>query len=100
MRRTAALVGVLNAMLDAPSDQHWGYELQKTTGLRSGALYPILRRLHENGWVEDGWEDPAEIEGRPPRRYYTLTPDGLVQARTLIARPDSPRLMGRREGYA
>jgi PadR family transcriptional regulator PadR len=85
MRRTQSLVRVLEALLENPQDQHWGYELQKRAKIRSGVLYPILRRLHEAGWVEDGWEDQREAsQGRPPRRYYVLTPQGVTAARELL----------------
>ncbi|MDY7102134.1 MAG: helix-turn-helix transcriptional regulator [Actinomycetota bacterium] len=86
MRRTHNLIQILNAILDTDGDRVWGYDLQKRAAVRSGALYPVLRRLHEQGWLEDGWEDPAEIaEARPPRRYYTVTPDGHARIRELLA---------------
>ncbi|WP_329353662.1 PadR family transcriptional regulator [Streptomyces sp. NBC_01261] len=57
------------------------------TGLASGTLYPILARLEKAGWVQRHWEDDVtcEAEGRPRRRYYHLTPDGLVNARLTLA---------------
>ena len=68
---------VLMALMDDPFGRHWGYDLSKRTGLRSGALYPVLHRLLEEGWLQDGWEDASDAHGkRPPRRYYELTPDG------------------------
>ena len=86
MRRTQATVRVLHSFLERPFDRHWGYELQKDAVVRSGALYPILRRLLEAGWVEDGWEDPQEVNGgRPARRYYVLTAEGSVAARAYLA---------------
>ena len=39
-------------------------------------MYPILHRWHTAGLLRDGWEDPAETRGRPPRRYYQLTEAG------------------------
>nr|WP_202107160.1 PadR family transcriptional regulator [Agromyces seonyuensis] len=70
-----------------PDRRHWGYDLTKTTGIRSGVLYPLLGRLYEEGWLDDGWEDQAEIsEKRPPRRYYTLTDYGLEQLGAVKAR--------------
>jgi PadR family transcriptional regulator PadR len=69
-----------------PSGQHWGYQLSKDSGLRSGVLYPILQRLLEEGWVEDGWEDlDPKVAGRPPRRYYTLTSAGLRELGALAS---------------
>jgi PadR family transcriptional regulator, regulatory protein PadR len=79
MRKTHALVQVAMALLDDPTGRHWGYELSRRTGVRSGVLYPILTRMLNEGWVEDGWEDPTTIrEKRPPRRYYELTDKGRL----------------------
>jgi PadR family transcriptional regulator PadR len=98
MRKTHALVSVLIAFTDDPVDRHWGYDLAKRTGLRSGVLYPILHRLLEEGWLEDGWEDRASLDGRPPRRYYRLTGEGASAAREVLseARVDArfARLLG------
>jgi PadR family transcriptional regulator PadR len=38
-----------------------------------GTLYPLLSRLRRNGWVETTWQ---ESPSGPPRRYYSLTPEG------------------------
>jgi PadR family transcriptional regulator, regulatory protein PadR len=39
----------------------------------------MLTRMLNEGWVEDGWEDPTTIrEKRPPRRYYELTDKGRL----------------------
>jgi PadR family transcriptional regulator, regulatory protein PadR len=75
MRRTDALVRVAVALMADPYGTHYGYPLGRVTGLRSGALYPILGRLLHEGWVSDDWEDPeiARAEGRPSRRFYRLT---------------------------
>lgn len=78
MRRTHALVQVTVALLDDPSGRHWGYELSKRSGVRSGVLYPMLTRMLDEGWLADGWEDPTTLrDKRPPRRYYELTDKGL-----------------------
>lgn len=77
MRKTYAFVEVAMALLEQPDGRHWGYDLTKRTGVRSGVLYPILQRMLEQGWLHDGWEDRAQITGkRPPRRYYELTHEG------------------------
>lgn len=86
MRMTMATGEVLAALLDDPAADRYGLDLMRATGYPSGTLYPILARLEAAGWVEARWEqiDPAEA-GRPPRRYYRLTPDGQVAARTELA---------------
>jgi len=90
MRMTYALVQVAAALMSDASKRHWGYELSKLSGVRSGVMYPILQRMLDDGWLVDGWEDQAHAgrAKRPPRRYYELTDAGkaalgavLVQAR-------------------
>lgn len=51
-----------------------------------GTLYKALDRMRKLGYLESEWEDPllAAQEGRPRRRFYTVTAAGeaaLVQAR-------------------
>lgn len=58
----------------------YGFEIMRATGLPSGTVYPLLRRLEAAGHLSSSWEDAesAHEEGRPPRRYYEATPDGMV----------------------
>jgi PadR family transcriptional regulator, regulatory protein PadR len=83
---TTNVARVLRALLDDPSGQHYGYAVMRATGLKSGALYPILARLETAEWIEGHREVLDEAEaGRPARRYYTLTTDGAVRARHALA---------------
>lgn len=85
---------VLRAMLDSPTEQFYGFELTKETGLKAGTLYPMLARLEDAAWIEGFWEqiDPAEVR-RPARRYYRLTGLGENEARAALAEAVQ-RLMG------
>lgn len=85
MRTTHALIQTAFALMEAPTDRHWGYELSKQAGVRSGVLYPILTRMLDEGWLTDGWEDPSTIQGRPPRRYYELTDEGRLKLGGLLS---------------
>ena len=86
VRVTAAVAKVLAAFLAEPDADRYGLELMRATGHPSGTLYPILARLEDAGWVDSRWEEVAPAdEGRPARRYYRLTPDGLAAARTEMA---------------
>lgn len=38
-----------------------------------GTLYPILTRLKNDGFLNYRWE---ESSGGPPRKYYSITPEG------------------------
>jgi PadR family transcriptional regulator PadR len=88
MRRTRAFIAVAIVLLDEPDGRHWGYELSKRSGVRSGVLYPILTRMLSAGWLADGWEDPATLpERRPPRRYYELTEIGRTRLGEMVGSP-------------
>jgi PadR family transcriptional regulator PadR len=67
--------------------RHHGFDIMDATDLPSGTVYPILRRLDDEGLVRSRWERDAVArrEQRPTRRYYELTPLGeakLAEART------------------
>jgi PadR family transcriptional regulator PadR len=92
VRRTHALIQVTLALMEDPTGRHWGYDLSRRAGVRSGVLYPILRRMLDEGWLEDGWEDLAQLGGkRPPRRYYEVTDEGNTALSALLqeARSDA-----------
>lgn len=73
---------VFQAMLDAPTEETYGFELVKATGLPSGSVYPILRRLEEQKLVTIRRE---AIDSDPRRTryriYYRLTAEGRRVAR-------------------
>lgn len=73
-----------------------GFDVLEATGLPSGTVYPILRRLEDAGAVRSSWE-PVEIAraaARPPRRYYELTGAGAGTLRAALARfPDAAAAM-------
>ncbi len=78
------------ALMTDPTGLHWGYGLSKQAGVRSGVLYPLLGRMLRERWLEDGWENPAEIvDGRPPRRYYELTAKGKSELGAILAAASS-----------
>jgi DNA-binding PadR family transcriptional regulator len=64
-----------------------------------GTLYKALDRLRKSEFLESEWEDPivAAQEGRPRRRFYSVTAAGeaaLVQARESPGAPVSQRQKG------
>lgn len=86
MRVTHHTKLVLSVLLDAPAKETYGFELSRASGLPSGTIYPILRRLEDEGWLASRWEDISqEQESRRRRRYYRLTGDGARSARKAIA---------------
>ena len=65
-----------------------GFDIIDATGMPSGTVYPILRRLEDAGLLRSKWEDArtAHDEQRPPRRYYQLTGAGSVALREALDR--------------
>lgn len=84
-RMTITVQLVLRALLAYPDREMYGFEIIRGSGLQSGTVYPVLGRLEDAGWLSARGEviDP-HAEKRPPRRYYRLTADGLVQAREAM----------------
>jgi PadR family transcriptional regulator, regulatory protein PadR len=50
-----------------------------------GTLYKALGRLEEFGLLSSRWEDPEAAEGRPRRRLYELTGQGVRVAEQALA---------------
>jgi DNA-binding PadR family transcriptional regulator len=83
---------VLRALLADLTLERYGLEICDQAGLPSGTVHPILARLERAGWLESRWEDvDPRAEGRPARRYYRLTGDGVGSARQALARAYRPR---------
>ncbi|MEU9515710.1 PadR family transcriptional regulator [Micromonospora sp. NPDC048169] len=86
MRLTIPVVKVLSALLSEPEGPRYGLDLMRLTGLPSGTLYPVLHRLQAAGWLAADWEDVDPVAaGRPARRYYRLTGEGVRSARLALA---------------
>jgi PadR family transcriptional regulator PadR len=70
---------ILETFLDHPADWKYGYDLSRSTGLKSGTLYPILMRLADRKLLETAWE--TSEPGKPPRHMYRFTSEGMQFAR-------------------
>jgi PadR family transcriptional regulator, regulatory protein PadR len=81
LRMTLATQAVLKVLLDEPAKPRYGFDIARDAGLATGSLYPILARLEQIGWVSSSWEQQDDTsQGRPRRRYYTLTGQGELCA--------------------
>jgi DNA-binding PadR family transcriptional regulator len=86
VKMTDTLERVLRVFLEDPTAARYGYELMKAAKIQSGTLYPMLARLAEEGLVVSAWEPhQEEAGGRPPRKWYKLTGDGVATARQELA---------------
>jgi DNA-binding PadR family transcriptional regulator len=80
--------------------RHHGFDIMDATDLPSGTVYPILRRLEEDGLARARWERErvARREQRPPRRYYELTAAGMAKLADARARFRAMAALGARMG--
>lgn len=69
------ILGIINKHKEAyPSDILEQLKEAKLVVLE-GTLYPLLTRLKNAGMLAYRWE---ESTSGPPRKYYSLTPEGLT----------------------
>lgn len=73
------------AVLALMRERTYGYQLGKDLaanglGTEEGTLYPILRRLEQQGLVQSTWD----TEGSRPRKYYKITDQGLATLAGLL----------------
>ena len=94
------------ATLSQLGEAKYGYSLIRQLGdsgleIEQGTLYPLLRRLEEQGLLLSEWN----VDGSRPRRYYRLSPAGaeVLESLThewveLIAVMDNLLLQKKQEG--
>jgi PadR family transcriptional regulator PadR len=82
LRRGVLVLTVLSQLRTA----QYGYSLRQALAgkgmpIEEGTLYPLLRRLESLGLLVSEWR----TDDGPPRRYYTLSPDGVRHYQNLSA---------------
>jgi PadR family transcriptional regulator PadR len=101
------ILGVALSMLRSGHATFHGFGLAQTmreqSGSRSltghGTLYKALSRLEEFGLLTSRWENTEAAEGRPRRRLYELTGQGVQVAEQAIA-GETDKGVGRRPRIA
>ena len=76
LRRGVLVLAVLSRL----RQRQYGYSLRQALAeggmpIEEGTLYPLLRRLEEQGLLTSEWR----LEEGPPRRYYVLSAEGRTQ---------------------
>ena len=107
-------IDFLILLMIAPKERH-GYGimqdvLEHTEGrieLEAGSLYRTIRRLGDQGLLEESSRRPASESDDERRRYYRLTPFGrkvvIAEAerlRSLVRLAEAARLIGPMPGRA
>ena len=80
LRRGTLALAVLSELRES---QH-GYSLthrltERGLEVEQGTIYPMLRRLDEQGLLESHWD----VGGNRPRKYYTLSSQGAEALEVL-----------------
>jgi len=77
-KRQKFSLGTIMVLHSLARGRRYGFDIMEDTGLASGTIYPALERLEDLGCATSEWEDAslAQLEKRPPRRYYEITPTG------------------------
>ena len=75
---------VLETLVIAPRLWRNANDLARDTGLTSGTLYPMLRRLRDRGWIETRWRHDGDAD-TPLHQVCRLRPAGVRVALSLAA---------------
>lgn len=64
------------------------FSVMAMTGLPSGTVYPVMRRLERNGLILSQWEVKGivMVGQRPPRKHYQLTAEGRSTLESCLKR--------------
>jgi DNA-binding PadR family transcriptional regulator len=81
LRRGILVLATLSQLEEA----RYGYALidelsRRGLDIDQGTLYPLLRRLEDQGLLESEWN----VEGSRPRRYYQISASGKDLLNSLI----------------
>ena len=74
------------AALSQLQEEKYGYSLinsltEKGLDIDQGTLYPMLRRLEDQGLLQSEWN----VEGSRPRRYYQISQEGSAILKDLAS---------------
>jgi PadR family transcriptional regulator, regulatory protein PadR len=86
IRVTNPLLDVLEVLLQAfdNRDDLHGWAIMKATKRSGPTVYGVLDRLEDAGWISGRWEDENPEPGKPRRRFYSITPTGVIGAREIL----------------
>jgi PadR family transcriptional regulator PadR len=81
LRRGCLVIAVLAKL----QDEQYGYSLRKTLkddglSIDQGTLYPLLRRLEQQGLLTSEWRE----EDKRDKRFYRLSADGRLMLKHLL----------------
>jgi DNA-binding PadR family transcriptional regulator len=102
-RITNPLLDVLEVLLNAAAENDHplhGWAIMRAVSRSGPTVYGVLDRLEDAGLITGEWEKANPQHGKPPRRLYRLTGEGITSARELLAERRPLRPPGVRHGGA
>ncbi len=80
---------LIGAFAAGDDDLH-GWAIMKAAKRSGPTVYGVLDRLEDMGWIIGHWEDQPSEPGKPRRRFYCFTAEGIAGAREtlLVRRPE------------
>ncbi|MEV3981748.1 helix-turn-helix transcriptional regulator [Nonomuraea sp. NPDC049758] len=86
-RITQPTLDVLEILITAEGadEQIHGWAIMKATGRAGPTVYKVLDRLEDANMISGEWEELGPDQSGPRRRFYRLTGEGALAARTLLA---------------
>jgi PadR family transcriptional regulator, regulatory protein PadR len=89
IRVTNPLLDVLEVLLqafDSREDDLHGWAIMKATKRSGPTVYGVLDRLEDVGWISGRWEEENPEPGKPRRRFYSITPTGVIGAQEVLGK--------------
>jgi PadR family transcriptional regulator PadR len=82
LRRGSLILAVMSAL----QSEQYGYTLRKSlaehgTEIDEGTLYPLLRRLEDQGLLKSQWRE----KDKRNKRFYRVSPEGKPILKQLLA---------------
>ncbi len=100
LRTTGPLLDVALCLIQADAEGRavHGWAIMNDTKWPGPTVYGVLDRLEDCQWITGEWEDQNPKSGKPRRRLYRLTPEGLRELHDLVAerRPSALENLGHR----
>jgi PadR family transcriptional regulator PadR len=82
-----AMLDVLELLMQATCEDRelHGYQLMRDTQRAGPTIYNVLDKLEDMGWITGRFEQRnLDHPGKPPRRFYQLTGEGIPAAEALL----------------
>lgn len=75
---------VIKLFLDSPREKRHGYSIARAVGAPERNVYYTLETIENYGWLTSRHERQEDVDMRPARKLYEITPTGMSEARDIL----------------